>query len=80
MDSVRHLGTNQRWTRLLAERLQGRSRTSQMAVLNAGIGGNRILHDIVGPSGLSRPDRDAERRDVVPGKGITQAHQEPAGW
>jgi lysophospholipase L1-like esterase len=30
-----------------------------MAVLNAGIGGNRILHDIVGPSGLSRLDRDA---------------------
>ena len=30
-----------------------------MAVLNAGIGGNRILHDILGPSGLSRLDRDA---------------------
>jgi lysophospholipase L1-like esterase len=50
--------TNQRWTNLLAERLQGRPRTSDMAVLNAGIGGNRILHDIVGPSGLSRLDRD----------------------
>jgi lysophospholipase L1-like esterase len=30
-----------------------------MAVLNAGISGNRILHDIVGPSSLSRLDRDA---------------------
>jgi lysophospholipase L1-like esterase len=51
--------TNQRWTNLLAERLQGHPRTSDMAVLNAGIGGNRILHDVFGPSGLSRLDRDA---------------------
>ena len=50
--------TNQRWTNVLAERLQGHSGTTDMAVLNAGIGGNRILHDIVGPSGLSRLDRD----------------------
>jgi lysophospholipase L1-like esterase len=50
--------TNQRWTNVLAERLQGHSGTEDIAVLNAGIGGNRILHDIVGPSGLSRLDRD----------------------
>jgi lysophospholipase L1-like esterase len=50
--------TNQRWTNLLAERLQGHPRSSEMAVLNAGIGGNRILHDIIGSSGLSRLDRD----------------------
>ena len=50
---------NQRWPNLLAERLQDRPRTSDMAVLNAGISGNRILHDIVGPSTLSRLDRDA---------------------
>jgi lysophospholipase L1-like esterase len=50
--------TNQRWTNVLAERLQGHSSTEDIAVLNAGIGGNRILHDIVGPSGLSRLDRD----------------------
>jgi lysophospholipase L1-like esterase len=49
---------NQRWPNLLAERLQGRRSTSDMAVLNAGISGNRILHDIVGPSALSRFDRD----------------------
>ncbi len=49
---------NQRWPNLLAERLQGHARTSDMAVLNAGISGNRILHDIVGPSSLSRLDRD----------------------
>lgn len=50
--------TNQRWTNVLAERLQGHWWTENIAVLNAGIGGNRILHDIVGPSGLSRLDRD----------------------
>jgi lysophospholipase L1-like esterase len=50
--------TNQRWPNLLAERLQGDPSTSDMAVLNAGISGNRILHDIVGPSALSRLDRD----------------------
>lgn len=50
--------TNQRWPNLLAERLQGDPSTSDMAVLNAGISGNRILHDIVGPSALSRLDRE----------------------
>ena len=50
--------TNQRWTNVLAERLQGHRWTEDIAVLNSGIGGNRILHDIVGPSGLSRLDRD----------------------
>jgi lysophospholipase L1-like esterase len=49
---------NQRWTNVLAERLQGHSGTTDMAVLNSGIGGNRILHDIVGPSALNRLDRD----------------------
>lgn len=52
------LDTNQRWTNVLAERLQRHRSTEDIAVLNAGIGGNRILHDLVGPSGLSRLDRD----------------------
>ena len=50
--------TNLRWTNVLAERLQGHWATEDIAVLNAGIGGNRILHDIVGPSALNRLDRD----------------------
>ena len=50
--------TNQRWTNLLADRLQSRRSTSHVAVLNAGIGGNRILHDLVGTSALTRLDRD----------------------
>lgn len=49
---------NRRWTNVLAERLQGHGATEDIAVLNAGIGGNRIWHDIVGPSALNRLDRD----------------------
>jgi lysophospholipase L1-like esterase len=49
---------NQRWPNLLAERLQSRRRTSHLSVLNAGISGNRILHDLVGTGTLARFDRD----------------------
>lgn len=47
------LDTNTRWTDALARRLGGR-----IAVVNQGIGGNRILGDGLGPSVLSRLDRD----------------------
>ena len=50
--------TNQRWPNLLAERLQTRHGTSDVSVLNAGIIGNRILHDLVGTGALARFDRD----------------------
>jgi lysophospholipase L1-like esterase len=51
--------TNQRWTNLLAERLQSNPGTSRrLSVLNAGISGNRVLHDLVGTSALARLDRD----------------------
>jgi lysophospholipase L1-like esterase len=46
--------TNLRWTDSLIERLKGKN----IAVLNLGIGGNRVLADGLGPSGLSRFDRD----------------------
>lgn len=51
---------NRRWPDILAPRLQGR----KIAVANAGIGGNRILHDAYpnnirfGTSALARFDRD----------------------
>ncbi len=51
---------NHRWPDILAERLQGHHR----AILNAGIGGNRILHDATpnnirfGVNALARFDRD----------------------
>ena len=49
---------NQRYPNLLAARLQSGPGTSQVAVLNAGVIGNRILHDLVGTGALSRLDRD----------------------
>jgi len=49
---------NQRWPNLLAERLQSNGGTSRLAVLNAGISGNRVLHDFLGTNALARFDRD----------------------
>ena len=50
--------TNQRWPNLLAQRLQSTWATSAVAVLNAGISGNRVLHDFLGTNALARFDRD----------------------
>jgi lysophospholipase L1-like esterase len=49
----------QRWPDYLAARLQSDARLKAIGVADAGIGGNRILHDDYGPSALSRFDRDA---------------------
>jgi lysophospholipase L1-like esterase len=49
---------NARWPDILARRLQANKKTSELGVLNEGIGGNRILHDNTGPSALARFDRD----------------------
>ena len=47
-----------RWPDQLARRLTARHRGRPMAVMNQGLGGNRILFDIRGDSGLRRFDRD----------------------
>jgi len=49
---------NARWPDDLAIRLHDNKATSNIGVLNEGIGGNRLLHDNTGPSALSRLDRD----------------------
>ena len=49
---------NKRWSDRLAERLRSRKGSSNVAVLNAGISGNRLLHDTVGTSASARLDRD----------------------
>ncbi|HMF64416.1 MAG TPA: SGNH/GDSL hydrolase family protein [Edaphobacter sp.] len=49
---------NARWPDILARRLQANKKTTQLAVLNEGIGGNRVLHDNTGPNSLARFDRD----------------------
>ncbi|MFI9804481.1 SGNH/GDSL hydrolase family protein [Streptomyces sp. NPDC052301] len=53
--------TNHRWPDRLAERL----RRDRLGVLNAGIGGNRLLRDGVGPRALTRLDADALDRAGV---------------
>ncbi len=49
---------NDRWTDVLARRLQESSGTRNIGVLNQGIGGNHLLTEGLGPSALSRFDRD----------------------
>jgi lysophospholipase L1-like esterase len=47
-----------RWTDILSERLLKNPGTSQVAVLNLGIGGNCVLSGGLGPTGVSRFERD----------------------
>jgi lysophospholipase L1-like esterase len=49
---------NQRWPNRLAERLRTRKGGGKVAVLNAGISGNRVLHDMEGTNASARLDRD----------------------
>ncbi len=67
------------WPDLLAKRLQAKSGTSSLAVLNEGIGGNRILYDGAGINALARFDRDVLAqpgvRDLIVLEGINDI-----GW
>jgi lysophospholipase L1-like esterase len=49
---------NDRWTDVLAKRLQASRKTMNIGVLNQGIGGNHLLTDGLGPNVLARFDRD----------------------
>lgn len=49
---------NDRWTDVLANRLQASPATRKIGVSNRGIGGNHLLTDGLGPNVLSRLDRD----------------------
>ena len=60
--------TYSRWPDQLARRLVARKGGRPLAVLNQGLGGNRILHDLRGDSGLKRFDRD-----VLAQPGVTHA-------
>jgi lysophospholipase L1-like esterase len=51
-------GTHNTWPDLLAARLQANPATHNLAVINEGIGGNRVLHDGWGPNALARFDAD----------------------
>jgi lysophospholipase L1-like esterase len=60
---------NSRWPDALAARLQANPALASIAVVDAGIAGNRILHEaatpFVGPSALARLDRDALNKPGV---------------
>lgn len=49
---------NDRWTDILAARLQHSPSTRTVGVSNQGIGGNHLLTDGLGPNALARFDRD----------------------
>jgi lysophospholipase L1-like esterase len=49
---------NRRWPDDLAERLHADKKTANLAVLNEGISGNRLLYDGAGPNAIARFDRD----------------------
>jgi lysophospholipase L1-like esterase len=49
---------NDRWTDVLAERLEGSRAIGELSVVNHGIGGNHLLTDGLGPNALARFNRD----------------------
>jgi lysophospholipase L1-like esterase len=49
---------NDRWTDVLAARLQASAQTRNIGVVNKGTGGNHLLTDGLGPNVLARFDRD----------------------
>jgi lysophospholipase L1-like esterase len=49
---------NDRWPDAFAGRLEAQASTREVAVLNLGIGGNRLLTDGLGPNALARFDHD----------------------
>ena len=56
---------NDRWPDDLARRLQADKNLSDIAVLNAGIGGNCVVHGGLGPTALSRFNRDVLSQNGV---------------
>ena len=61
---------NDRWTDVLAQRLQGSPKTRDVGVSNQGIGGNHLLTDGLGPNALARFDRD-----VLAPAGVQMGHR-----
>jgi lysophospholipase L1-like esterase len=56
---------NNRWPDDLANRLQANGGTKNIAVLNEGIGGNCVLRGGLGPTAMSRFDRDVLDQNAV---------------
>lgn len=56
---------NTRWPDFLAARLREQPATATIGVVNAGIGGNRVLRDGLGPNLVARFDRDVIARTDI---------------
>ena len=56
---------NHRWPDMLAARLKQEHGLENVAVLNQGISGNRVLNEGAGPSAVARVDRDVLAQDGV---------------
>jgi len=56
---------NNRWPDELARRLQANKKTHNVAILNEGIGGNRLIHDRAAQNALARFDRDVLAQNGV---------------
>jgi lysophospholipase L1-like esterase len=52
------VGGNHRWTDELARRIVHQDEQHSIGMLNEGLDGNRLLHDVLGPNGLARFERD----------------------
>lgn len=63
--NISKLDANHRWPDQLARRLVARKNGRMLGVMNQGIGGNRILHDMRGDSGVRRFDRDVRAQPGV---------------
>ena len=61
------VNANRRWPDVLVQQLtkRGAAASTPLAVLNESISGNRLLHDIAGPSALERFNRDVLSQDGV---------------
>ena len=66
--NISTVAANNRWPAQLARRLVARDSGRPFGVMNQGLGGNRILYDLRGDSGLTRFDRD-----VLAQPGVTHA-------
>jgi lysophospholipase L1-like esterase len=56
---------NHRWPDYLATDLAAQPATSRLAAIDEGIAGGRLLYDVIGPSGLSRFNRDVLSKPSV---------------
>jgi len=56
--NLARLDANNRWRDQLARRVVAHPNGRPMGVMNQGLGGNRILNDVRGHSGVRRFDRD----------------------